>query len=772
MSLPSSFPKNWPNSTQEELALTPQRIVTVGGTQLFAFCDNSIKTAKYELWNFFPKFLLEEFNPRTKFANCYFFVIACLQIVPQITNTNQYPTVLIPLFGILLISGVLKALEDRERHKADRLANSSDTEIFDRSTHQFVAAKWSDITVGDFIRVKSRTIVPADIIVFQTWEPNPEVPKGACYVETKSLDGETNLKYRSVLQAVLGKIDSNEKLAAFKGSLKAEHPNSLIDNFTGVLESNDFGKIPILPSNVILRGCVLRSTEFVIGFVVNTGHDVKIMQSKLSTKAKSSNLERIATKRLIEVILFLLFLCLSISFAQYGFNKYYDINTFWYLQWDQSPGKTFIIKFFYTLLLHASFVPVSLYVSMALVRFGQSHFMNLDLDMYYAEKDIPALVRTMSLNEELGQISHIFSDKTGTLTNNDMKFRKASINGKSYGKGITEIGKASWRLQGKPIPSEMLEAEDLASKNTIPHVSFYCPDFDKDFNDQIAAYDDSRRLQREKIRDFYRYLSVCHEIIPERLENGQIKLSANSPDDEALVCAAAFFGYEFKDRRDRFAIIFDQEAAQLMEIEVLYTIPFSSTRKRMSVIIRDMDHKIKIITKGADTVILARSDPNDVTIIKETVDHIQQFSLEGLRCLMVAVAIIDEENFKGWSKHYDEANTDLSELEKKKKGEVNDIETLEDLIERGLHVIGATGIEDRLQEGVPECIETLMQAGMKVWILTGDKEETAINIGVACNLLEPQEYMDYIILNRVVAPDARKAAYILRKELAVRLSIH
>jgi phospholipid-translocating ATPase/phospholipid-transporting ATPase len=206
MSLPSSLPKNWPNPTPEELAAKPQRIVIVGGDQHYSFCDNSIKTSKYELWNFLPKFLCEEFNPKTKFANCYFLVICALQIIPQITNTSQYPTTLIPLLGVLIISGILKALEDLERHKADKAANSSDTEIFDRNSNAFYHAKWSDIKVGDFIRIKSRTIIPADVIVFQTWEPNPELPKGVCYVETKSLDGETNLKFRSSLPCLLGKV--------------------------------------------------------------------------------------------------------------------------------------------------------------------------------------------------------------------------------------------------------------------------------------------------------------------------------------------------------------------------------------------------------------------------------------------------------------------------------------------------------------------------------------------------------------------------------------
>lgn len=817
----------------------PDRVVVVGEPQIAQYCDNKVKTSKYEWWNFLPKFLLEEFDPKTKFANCYFLVVCGLQVVPQITNTNQYPTTLIPLLGVLIVAGVLKALEDIERHKADKAANSSLTEILDRTSGEFVTRRWSEVQVGDYVRVKSRHVLPADVLIVQVWEPNPELPKGSCYVETKSLDGETNLKHRGVLPALLGKVTSEKSLQQLRGKVIMEHPNSLIDHFTGVLEissasltaldiaipnltssSSSPARIPISPGNVILRGCVLRSTDFMVGLVLNTGHDVKIMQSKVASKVKSSKLEHLATLQLICVIALLLFLCLCISVGQYNFNQYWDIRSFWYLDWKASAGANFVTRFFSTLLLHSSFVPVALYVSMALLRFGQAFFMQWDLNMYYEEKDLPMTVRTMNLNEELGQITHIFSDKTGTLTSNNMNFRKASIQGVSYGKGITEIGKAAWRLQGKSIPVEMLEAEELASRSTTPHVSFYCPDFDRDYQSNFSEAlrqgnymtsdqdkpringkthssgklsttgiemtasssnrDTNRRppssavtspssvsLQREKIRDFYRFLSVCHEVIPERLETGDVKLSAPNPDDEALVCAAAYFGYEFKDRRDRFAVIYDEEADANIEIEILYTIPFTSARKRMSVIIRDIDHKIKIITKGADAMILSRSDPNDVDMIRITSEHVNQYSAEGLRCLMVAMAVIEEENFQGWSKHYDEANTDLSELEKKKRGEENDIEVLEDLIERSLHVIGATGIEDRLQEGVPETIETLLAAGFKVWILTGDKEETAINIGVACNLLLPAAYMDHIIINLSVAPDVKKAAYILRREIAV-----
>lgn len=203
---PSSLPRNWPKPTPADLEAKPNRVVHVVAEQPFSFCSNSIKTSKYEWWNFMPKFLMEEFNPRTKFANCYFLLIAGLQIIPAITNTNGYPTVLIPLIGVLTMAGVLKSLEDIERHRADRKANSSVTEVFDRNLKGFRQILWSEVKVGDLVRVKSRETIPADLVVLQVWEPNPEIAKGACYIETKSLDGETNLKFRSVLPCLIGKV--------------------------------------------------------------------------------------------------------------------------------------------------------------------------------------------------------------------------------------------------------------------------------------------------------------------------------------------------------------------------------------------------------------------------------------------------------------------------------------------------------------------------------------------------------------------------------------
>ena len=105
-------------------------------------------------------------------------------------------------------------------------------------------------------------------------------------------------------------------------------------------------------------------------------------------------------------------------------NQYNDVDDIPYLLWNPNAVSNWFIQFFYILLLHATFIPVSLYVSMTIARFGQSYFMENDLEMYYEKTDTPMKCRTRTLNEELGQISHIFSDKTGTLTKNEMTVKK------------------------------------------------------------------------------------------------------------------------------------------------------------------------------------------------------------------------------------------------------------------------------------------------------------------------------------------------------------
>lgn len=756
--LPAANPRGWPHPTPEDLAQRPKRIIKVGNPQQFSFCSNFVKTSKYEFWNFLPKFLLEEFNPKTKIANCYFLMISGLQCIPAISNTNGYPTTMIPLIFVVAVDAIFQIFEDLSRHRADTTANASIALRLNRISGVFEECKWFELCVGDFVRIPSRGLIPADVVIIAVAEKS-EPAQGICYVETKSLDGETNLKIRTALPSSLAVVKNENDLMHVAGEVEMEHPNKLIDSFNGVVDMGRLGRDPVQVNNVLLRGCVLRNTDWVYGLVVNTGHDTKIMMSSRGTRSKTSKLETTASEEIKRIILLLAIVCFAGATGQAIWNKSNSIDDMWYLNWpDTSAVGFWFIDFFYFFLLHATFIPVSLYVSMSISRYFQSYFMNNDLDMYYAKTDTPALVRTMTLNEELGQISHVFSDKTGTLTCNIMDFRKASINGISYGEGITEIGKAAWKLQGKHIAPKVLEAEAKAKAAAVPHVSFYCSRYDKD----MAA----GGVQKEKNKQFYRTLGICHDVIPEKL-NGTVKFSASNPDDEALVCAAEYFGFKFADRRDKYCVIFNKENGVEEEVELLASIEFSSKRKRMSVVIRDTDHQIKVLTKGADTVMVPRLKPNQDELLRVTERDMKEFSVEGLRCLYIAQAIVKDKDYTKWAEDYRHARTDLVQIEKKKRGEPNRIEELEDCIEQNLILLGATAIEDRLQDGVPECIAELAKAGINIWVLTGDKEETAINIAVACNLLLPKEYMDHIIVNPHTAGTLQQMKDLMNNEIQV-----
>jgi phospholipid-transporting ATPase len=196
--LEASLPQNWPNPTKEDLEAKPNRVVVVGGAQRFSFKSNFVKTSKYEIWNFCPKFLMEEFNPKTKVANCYFLLVSALQCVPQISNTFGVPTTLIPLVFVVLVDGIFAILEDYSRHRADAEANSSPAQVYSASTREFVNTTWADLVVGDFVLIKSREKIPADVLILGVAEKT-QMAQGLCYVETKSLDGETNLKIRNVV---------------------------------------------------------------------------------------------------------------------------------------------------------------------------------------------------------------------------------------------------------------------------------------------------------------------------------------------------------------------------------------------------------------------------------------------------------------------------------------------------------------------------------------------------------------------------------------------
>lgn len=761
------------------------------------FCDNKVVTAKYTKLNFIPRFF---FGRLSQVANFYFLLVGAGQIISSISSTQGIPYQWIVLAIVLSVDAVFAAIEDSARHKADAKMNARTAQVFDANSPTcFREVIWRDVRVGDILKVSNYEAIPADVLLLAVSEPDPTAPVGICFVETKSLDGETNLKVRQALSCTFSQLGDPRSLGQLPGRVICEKPNHDVNNFSGRFEPQDGLTIPVDLKNVALRGSVIRNTPFVYSLVLNTGSETKIMQSATATPSKTSKILAIVNRGIGILMAILIALCVlgavicSVWVAQ-------NHNGATYLMLDDlsgtAPFRNDVLGWFiylgYFWILIASFVPITLYVTIAIVKSYQTFFLNRDIEMYDPVTDTPALVRNADLNDDLGQVTHIFSDKTGTLTANEMDFRKMCVNGVSYGRGTTEIGRVAQRRLGKELSASDVLADNTPCDEKVENVRFIDPssDFIRDSDPR------NNPVQAAWIEAFFVHLAVCHSVVVEQREAAAdshktgasdeptTNFSASSPDELALVSGANFFGYSFVGRKNGAVSIKvpDHQATPQFQYpqqqpvyyhkqrelvyELLEMIEFTSTRKRMSVLVRTPDKRILLLTKGADAVIFPRlhSENCDPEIVSVTTQHLERYATEGLRTLVIAQKEIPEEAYQAWSADYRAALSDLEEVAKQKRGDPNRIEDLEECLEFGLELLGATAIEDRLQDGVTATIADLAKAGVKIWILTGDKEETAINIGFACQLLNND--MERLIINADSVPTS-SALYDLLLERCV-----
>uniref|UniRef100_A0A8C2P3A7 Phospholipid-transporting ATPase n=1 Tax=Capra hircus TaxID=9925 RepID=A0A8C2P3A7_CAPHI len=469
----------------------------------------------------------------------------------------------------------------------------------------------------------------------------------------------------------------------FTGIVVCEAPNNKLDKFTGVLSWNG-SKHSLNNEKIILRGCVLRNTSWCFGMVIFAGPDTKLMQNSGKTKFKRTSIDRLMNTLVLWIFGFLIclgtILAIGNSIWENQVGDQFRTFLFWNEREKNSVFSGFLTFWSYIIILN-TVVPISLYVSVEVIRLGHSYFINWDRKMYYSRKATPAEARTTTLNEELGQIEYVFSDKTGTLTQNIMTFKKCSINGRIYGK---------------------------------------------------------RNL-------FFLLLALCHTVMSEENSAGELIYQVQSPDEGALVTAAKNLGFIFKSRTPETITI--EELGTLVTYQLLAFLDFNNFRKRMSVIVRNPEGQIKLYSKGADTILFERLHPSNEDLLTLTSDHLSEFAGEGLRTLAIAYRDLDDKYFREWHKMLEDANTTTDERDERIAG-------LYEEIERDLMLLGATAVEDKLQDGVIETVTSLSLANIKIWVLTGDKQETAINIGYACNMLT-DDMNDVFIIAHALESDVK-----------------
>ncbi|KAH7163140.1 hypothetical protein B0J13DRAFT_30594 [Dactylonectria estremocensis] len=653
-----------------------------------SYISNNIRTSRYTVWDFLPKQLFFQFS---RVGNFYFLCVGIPQMIPGLSTTGSYTTIL-PLLFFVLLTIVKEGYDDYRRHRLDEVENAYFAAVLGKEDKytgrvvvnslwrrynpfivnstsvprpvpndefqgtRWVPVRWRDIKVGDVIRLSRDEPIPADMVLLHSDGEN-----GIAYIETMALDGETNLKAKQVTHALEG-CDSIEGVSKCAAQFVIEDPNPDLFNFDGRVTVGD-KTVPLTLNEVIYRGSVLRNTSSAYGIVVNTGEECKIrMNANKHPKAKKPALERIVNKIVVTLAVYVIILSVGVSMGYVKWQKDTERHS-WYLNQAAVPFYQIIIAF---IIMFNNVIPLALYISLEIVKIGQLLMLNSDIDMYDEESDTPARCNTNTILENLGQVGYIFSDKTGTLTDNVMKFRKISVAGTVWlhemdleQKNTAEIEAIKLGDDDSSrtpsvfnneavtvvIPEEQLESQNnmlLASPTrpsmsptrpsmspSRPSMSPSRPSMGRRSSSQWRSTGRPDHVQPDvtttdmieyirlrpnsafsrKAKQYILAMALCHTCLPEYSEDGVLGFQASSPDELALVRAAQELGYLVINRTTQtitLRISSPEGREEEQKYQVLDVIEFSSARKRMSILVRYPDGRTAVICKGADSHILPR----------------------------------------------------------------------------------------------------------------------------------------------------------------------
>ncbi|KAM4555740.1 phospholipid-transporting ATPase VB [Odontesthes bonariensis] len=814
------------------------------------FLSNAIKTTKYTPLLFIPMNLFEQFH---RLANIYFVGLAILNFIP-VVNAFQPEVALIPICIILFLTALKDAWEDFRRYQSDRKLNNTPCYIYSSKEKQFMERRWKDVRVGDFVKVVCNEIVPADLLLLHTPDP-----KCVCLIETANLDGETNLKQRTVVSGLSETPEFEPE--SFSSIVVCEKPNNNLNHFKCYVEKPDKEKLGAGIESLLLRGCTVRNTDHTVGFVVYAGHETKSMLNNSGSRYKRSKLERKLNIDVFFCVILLFTMCLIGALGHFfwlqaltGVPPYLVPDSNGHLD---SPSLASFYMFFTMIILLQILIPIALYVSIELVKIGQIFFLTNDRDLYDEETDSRMQCKALNITEDLGQIEYIFSDKTGTLTENKMVFRRCSIMGTEYPHKENAIRLAvldepeseeevifnqhpraqrtGWSLDAEdtnPVDTQRRGSRRKSSVagNVQSNMAFSSPLEtevipDKKLLQQISRAESSGSSGRkmDPYLDFFVALAICNTVVVsmataqrrrasvsprscqtnnplDSLSNlvkkaGNILAScqrkskrnrslsedqvihsvnmertvdtkgheigsphttsqcdghsaasddlcyeAESPDEAALVYAARAYGFTLLARTPD-SVTVRLPSGDNLVFEVLDTLTFDSNRKRMSVLVRHpVTKEFVLYTKGADYAIMEllgtpyaeHLSGSQKNIAADSQYHLDCYAKDGLRTLCITKKVVTDKVYESWLVDRKKA---LAAIDNREELIMNTAVQLE----TNLTLLGATGIEDRLQESVPDTIVALREAGIQVWVLTGDKPETAVNIGYACRLLEEED---------------------------------
>ena len=689
-------------------------------TNNVTFWSNKEENHKYSIILFLPVVLFNQFR---QFGNFFYLLLSISQFIPQFKVGFLF-TYISPLAMVVSFSMGKELYDDIKRRIQDKKTNSTliTTISLDKDTWKVNKAqkKAADLQIGDIIELKKDTRVPADIIVLKTFNDTED---NQAFIRTDQLDGETDWKLRKA--PGLTQEKSERDLVYMNGYIQYEPPSKLIYNFEGVLKyQNDQGvmqKEALNLENTMWASTVVASQK-IIGIVIYTGKETRAQMNSSTPKIKIGILddELNTLNKYLFVIMFVLSLILTLLKGFY---------------------LTMIFTFIKFIILFCAIIPIALRVNLDVSKTWFSYVISKD-------KSIPeTIARNSTIPEELGRISYIFSDKTGTLTKNEMIFKKIAMETELFGEESFNDLKDILSDECQSCDAPLLDLFNMAKYKNNENLNNNNKNINESNNEEniidtnsnenslsisnndinllsksVDSNRRSKKIRRERnklIRDTITAMVLCNNVTP--TEAGY---QASSPDEIALVKFADRLNMKLFHRTDKEIKIKDS-AQNIEEFEVLANFPFSSDTKRMGIVLKNKKHgHIIYYLKGAENVMMKFVKKEYIGYIKENAENL---AIKGLRTLVLTQKIISQEEFDIWNEEYTDA---LSSMDNRKQKIANAVSKLEN----NMDFLCVTGVEDLLQDEVATTIDNLRNAGMKVWMLTGDKVETATCISISAGI--------------------------------------
>ncbi|XP_022108719.1 probable phospholipid-transporting ATPase IIB isoform X2 [Acanthaster planci] len=650
---------------------------------------NKIRNQKYNIFTFWPLVLYNQFR---LFLNLYFLIMAMSQFIPSLRIGYLY-TYWAPLAFVIFVTVVREALDDFRRFCRDREVNSQ--QFLKLTRAGLVRVPSSEIQVSDLVVVEKDQRVPADMVFLRTTEKN-----GSCFIRTDQLDGETDWKLRLAVGSCQ-RLARDEELLDLNAFVFAEKPQKDIHSFIGTFNmptsEGSLAKDTLSIENTIWANTVVASGR-ALGVVIYTGRETRAVMNTSYPHSKIGLLDlEINTQTKVLFIGTIILAILMIGLK--GFDGP------WYRY------------FFRYILLFSSIIPLSLRVNLDMGKIVYSFLIQRD-------KEIPdTVVRTTTIPEELGRISYLLTDKTGTLTQNEMVFKKLHLGTVSFGQDSSD------ELRAHLLTSY---SQPTVPTSTTP-----------------SRKPAVRRTVVTKVYEAVKAIALCHNVTPtyedgeinpeeaeaDQAKEGKVVYQASSPDEVALVSWTEDMGLALV-KRDLNSMSLRTPTGDIHNYSILQIFPFTSETKRMGIIVREEETgQIYFFMKGADTVMSSIVQYNDW--LEEECGNMAR---EGLRTLVVGKKILTEDQYADFEHRYHQAKLTIVDRAAK-------VAAVVESLERDLELLCLTGVEDKLQQDVRPTLELLRNAGIKIWMLTGDKLETATCIAKSAKLVSRTQ--DIHIFKRV-----------------------